>query len=213
MNFATAPRGELIRYIYKLEERVEILEIELARLTSQGKGEQKSGQNEEDDKPEWVKANVKQGRRKKRKARDQGYGRERETPDETIFHSAEKCFKCKSSWLGKPVVNYTKQIIDIPFLKYLVTEHVVFKRWCYKCKQHVMPEVEWQKLAVSKRRMGVNLMSLVGVLNDRLRLPVGMIQTYLKLIYELTISQGQIVELLHAIADKGKPRYVKPPFY
>ena len=135
-----------------------------------------------------MKANIKKGKQKPRETRGQGYGREKEEPENRVFHAAEECSVCGSGWLGKPVVSYTKQILDIPLLKYLVTEHVVFKRWCYRCKRHVLPEVEWHKLAVGKRRIGIKLMSLVGVLNDRLRLPIGLIQAHLKLIYQLTIT-------------------------
>jgi transposase len=86
---------------------------------------------------------------------------------------------------------------------------VVFKRWCYTCRKCVQPEVDLKGLVLGKGRISINLTASIVTMRDRLRLPIGMIQGYLKLFYGLSISQGEIVGLLHSVARLGKPTYEK----
>jgi len=211
MDFATAPRGELVKLIYQQQERIDVLGTELARLQELLKqrgigGNQPS--NWKKPNPEFVKTNVKKTKKKKKRmGRERGFARTREKADEQIFHTVDACPDCGSSWLGKPVVWYIKQILDLPIFNYWVVDHVVCKRWCYRCKKHAVPTVDWSNLSVGKRRFGIRLTSLVGVMRDRLRLPFWQIQLYFKLLYQLAISRGELVELCHQIAHTGKPKY------
>ncbi len=132
----------------------------------------------------------------------------KEVPTETVFHTEEACTDCGGD-LGKPTVAYTRQVIDLPVLSYTVTEHVVFRRWCYHCKKCIQPDVDLSGIALGKGRIGINLTATLVTMRDRLRLPIGMIQTYLKLFYHLHISKGEIVALLHTVATIGKPSYEK----
>src|SRR3989338_171510 len=145
MDFATAPRGELVKLIYQQQERIDVLGTELARLQELLKqrgigGNQPS--NWKKPNPEFVKTNVKKTKKKKKRmGRERGFARTREKADEQIFHTVDACPDCGSSWLGKPVVWYIKQILDLPIFNYWVVDHVVCKRWCYRCKKHAVPTV------------------------------------------------------------------------
>lgn len=200
-----------MKLIYQQQERIEILETELVRLQELLKqygigGDQTPGLKKPDS--EFVKASVKKPKKKKKRlARERGFGRTREKPDEQVFHAVDECPDCGSHRLGKPVVWYVKQILDLPIFKYWVVEHVVCKRWCYSCKKHLHPVLDWNNLSVGKRRFGIRLMSVVGMMRDRLRLPFWQIQLHLKLLYQLVISRGELVELCHLIAKTGKSRY------
>lgn len=202
----TAPRAELIALIYELIDKVHNLEAENAHLREQlhqkGQGRPTSAQSV----PDFVKANVKRQRTGKRKQRENSYHRNKETPTEQIFHSADNCSNCGGN-LGKPSVAYTRQVIDIPVTPYTVTEHVVFKRWCFNCQMRIYPEVDLAKYCLGQGRIGLNLASSIAVLRDRCRLPVGVIQTYLKLFHNLKLSRGEIVEILHTAANSGRDRY------
>lgn len=204
MDINSAPRSELVRLIYEMADKIALLEGEIARLKEQL---HERGKNNDDSSkpPAFVKANKKK-KKKARTQREGAYARKKETPTKTIFHTTEMCTDCGGD-LGKPTVAYTRQVIDLPVVSYTVTEHVVFRRWCYACKKCVQPEVNLSQSVLGKSRIGINLTATIVTMRDRLRLPIGMIQSYLKLFYKLNISKGEIVELLHNVADIGKPTY------
>lgn len=206
MDINSAPRGELVRLIYEMADKIALLEGELARLKE--KLHEKGKDTQSLNTPSFVKANKKNKKVKERKKRTVAYTRKKEAPTETIFHTAEVCIDCGGE-LGKPTVAYNRQVIDLPVISYSVIEHVVFKRWCYSCKKCIQPEVDLSEKVLGKGRIGINLASTIVTMRDRLRLPIGMIQQYLKLFYSLHLSKGEIVELLHTTASIGKPRYEK----
>lgn len=205
MDINSAPRAELVRLIYEMVDKIALLEGEVVRLKEQlyekGKG---SGINT--NIPSFVKANKKRKHVQKRKQRVTGYTRKKEVPTETIFHTAHVCSDCGEG-LGKPTVAYRRQIIDLPVSSYTVTEHVVFRRWCYHCKKCIQPDVDLSKMVVGKGRIGINLTATIVTMRDRLRLPIGVIQQYLKLFYHLHLSHGEIIQLLYTVAHIGKPTY------
>lgn len=206
-DFLTAPRGELIKLIYELTERIEILESELARVKAQLHGKGKD--NLQTKTPSFVKPNNKHKKKAIRKKRDAAYNRRKEIPTEQIFHAAENCSNCGNTLLGKPTVAYTHQVIDIPVVSYTVTEHVICRRWCLKCRKLVMPIVDLSEHTIGKKRIGVNLAAAITTMRDRLRLPLGIIKTYLKMFHGLSLSEGEIVDILDTVAKRGKPEYEK----
>ncbi len=204
MDVTTAPRGELIRLVYELFDKVEALEAELAQVKEQ-LHEKQTGKGPATSVPAFVKANTKKKQAKPRKQRDHAYHRLSDAPTEQVCHVLSQCPGCGRKKLGQPVVAYTRKVIELPVVPYTVTEHVVCRRWCYRCKQTVMPTVSLP--AVGKGRIGIRLTATIAILRDRCRLPIGVIQTYLRLIHNLRLSQGEIVALLHTTAAQGKRQY------
>lgn len=205
MNLNSAPRGELIALVYELTDRVFLLEGEIARLKEQL--HQKDSGGGVKTPPDFVKASVPKKKTVPRKKRDKAYVREKEKPTETIFHSVSVCPDCGGKHLGKPTVAYNRQVIDLPAISYSVSDHIVCKRWCFKCKKTFIPEVDLKTVAFGKRRIGINLASQIVTMRDRMRLPVGLIAKYLQIIYQLKLSEGEIIGLLHAAATKGSGNY------
>src|SRR6266480_5195352 len=150
MDVNSAPRGELVRLIYEMADKIALIEGEIARLKEQLHGKGKGDENSTKT-PAFVKANKKKRAAKKRKIRTTGYTRKKEIPTETIFHTQDACSDCGGN-LGKPIVAYSRQIIDLPVVAYTVTEHIVFKRWCYQCKKCVQPEIDLKGNVLGKRR-------------------------------------------------------------
>lgn len=205
MDLNTAPRAELIAFVYELTDRVFLLEEEIARLKEllQQKG---AGGGQTKTLPNF-KASVKKKKAPPRKQRGQAFVRVREEPTERVFHSVSVCPDCGRKELGKPTVTYTRQVIDLPVVSYTVTEHVLCKRWCYRCKKTFTPSVDLSKAAFGRKRIGVNLASTIVTMRDRLRLPLGAIQTYLAIFYQLKLSKGEIVGLLESASKVGKSNY------
>lgn len=208
MDLNTAPRAELVALVYELTDRVMLLEGEIARLKEQL--QQKGGPGKETKPlPSFVKPSVKRKKITVRKKRDKAYVRTKETPTERVFHSVSVCPDCGGKHLGKPTVAYARQVIDLPVVAYSVSEHLMCKRWCFNCKRTFIPEVNLSSVAFGKRRIGINLASQIVTMRDRLRLPVGLIAKYLQLVYQLKLSEGEIVGLLHAAGQKGSGEYSK----
>lgn len=204
-DLVTAPRSELIALIYELIDKNQALEAEIAHLREQlqQKGKDSSSQIQP---PDFVKANTKKKKAQARKKREVSYHRFREEPQEQIFHSVDSCSACGGK-LGKPTVAYTKQVIELPQVSYSVVEHVVFKRWCFSCKKQITPHVNFNKYTLGHGRIGLNLAATIATMRDRLRLPVGVVKTYLKIFYNLKLSEGEIVNVLYKGAQIGKGRY------
>lgn len=207
MDINSAPRGELVKLIYEMADKIQFLEGEVARLKEQlhQKGQRN---NPSSSIPSFVKPNTKKKKLGKRKKRNAAYTRKKEVPTEQIFHTPDTCSDCGGN-LGKPTVAYARQVIELPVSSYKVVEHVIFKRWCYFCKKCIQPEVDLSTKVLGKGRIGINLVATIVTMRERLRLPVGVIQKYLSLFYQLKLSKGEIIELLHEVARIGKPTYEK----
>lgn len=204
MDLLFAPRGELLRLVYELLDENQALKTQIAELRARLS-------EKDDDKgrktlPSFVKLNKKKRISKERQKREQNFARKKDTPTDQIFHSYEACPNCDGV-LGKPSVSYTRQVIDIVQPQVSITEHVVCKRWCFHCQKRVSPKVNLSSLAVGHHRVGINLMSTIAILRERLRLPVEIIQTYLSLFCHLHLSKGEIIALLHKTSFLGKDNY------
>lgn len=203
MDLLSAPRSELIRIIYEQQDRIAVLEVQIVELRSRLIDQ---GPKDKTSPPSWVKPNIKTKPKKERKKRNKGFARKLDTPTKKVFHSFDKCPDCNGA-LGKPVVAYTRQIIDIPVSPVEVTEHVIYKRWCFICKKQVKPRVILSHQVLGKQRIGIRLMSIISILKEVCRQPIATIKKYLEMIHGLSLSEGELIKLLHKTADRGKPSY------
>lgn len=206
-DLSALPRGELIKIIYQQASEIEVLKEAIIEL--QEKLQQKNPEDDASKKlPSFVKLNVKKEKKKTpRKNREHGFGRSLDAPTKQVFHSYDVC-PC-GGVLGKPSVAYSRQIIDIPKVEYEVVEHVVFKRNCFNCKKRVYPKVDLSTLVLGKGRIGVNLMAAIFAMREEENLSVSQIQAHLKTFYNLDLSTGEIVEILHQEAGLSSTEYEK----
>ncbi len=202
MDLSAASRGELVRLIYDLRDKVALLEAQNAELCTKLKDQGPQHKMP----PSWVKPNSKAKRKTQRKKRDHGYARVLDTPTSRVIHSFSRCPDCNGK-LGSPVVSSTRQVIDVPASPVEITEHVIYKRWCFHCKKQMKPTVDLSSSVVGKQRIGIRLMSLISFLRESCRLPVQTIQAYLSLIHRLSLSRGELVELFHKTAHRAAPQY------
>jgi hypothetical protein len=80
-----------------------------------------------------------------------------------------------------------------------IVEHRVIKHWCPYCRRWRSPQLDLTGQVFGQGRIGTRIASLVAFLALVLRLPMRRIQAYLRLVHQLTISTGEVVELLHAV--------------
>lgn len=203
MDLTTVPKSELIRIIFEQQDQIKSLQAQIVELRSRLTDQ---GPKDKEPLPSWVKPNVKRKKKGIRKNRHQGFSRKLDTPTKQLFHSYEMCPDCTGA-LGKPVVSYTRQTIDIPPVAVEVTEHVVFKRWCGTCQKQVAPRLDLTGAVVDHQRFGNGIMSMVAMFKEAFRQPVRTIAAYFEILHNLHLSEGEIVKLLHKTAVIGKPTY------
>lgn len=203
-SLSTATREELVKVVYELIDENQALKSQVVEL--QNRLKEKGNGPKENPLPAFVKLNRPKKESQERKKREVNFSRKRGAPDQKVFHCFDQCPDCGGT-LGKPSVSYSREIIDIPLPKAGTTEHVVFKRWCFTCRKRVAPQVNFSALVAGKHRVGVNLMSVITTLRERLRLPLNQVQQYLSSFYDLSLSEGEMVSILDHVANKGKTDY------
>lgn len=202
-DYSDLSKGELITIIFNQGREIDILKETIIELQEKLKTKD-SGDDSSKTLPSFVKLNVKKKKHTgKRKLREHGFGRKLDLPTKKVFHSFECCPNCTGN-LGTPSVSYSRQIIDVPTVQYEVTEHVVFKRYCFNCQIRVYPKVNLSQYVLGKGRIGINLMSQIFAMRQDSNMSIHQIQDHLKTFYHLSISLGEIIEILHQEAGLGK---------
>jgi hypothetical protein len=155
------------------------------------------------DPPPFVKPNrqpsTEPKRKRKKRAAHHNHGRRCEPPTRTEPHALDHCPDCNRQLTGDSI-DYRRQVIELPPpLPVDVIEHQVIKRWCAHCRRWRSPQLDLTGQVFGQGRIGTRIASLVAFLALVLRLPMRRIQAYLRLVHQLTISTGEVVELLHAV--------------
>ncbi|MGI8857761.1 MAG: hypothetical protein ACR2JW_18655, partial [Thermomicrobiales bacterium] len=110
-----------------------------------------------------------------RKRREQQFVRHRMAPTQRVIHVVEQCPTCRLLLRGGSV-RRTREVIEVPVVPAVVTEHVYLERWCPHCRTRHTPAVDLDEAVVGKQRFGVALVSLIATLREEARLPVATIQ-------------------------------------
>lgn len=128
-----------------------------------------------------------------------------ESPDIIEDHQSNYCTKCgkdisllPSELIGK------RQVIDIPPIQSIVTEHRAYKRVCScgHCNEGAFPEGVHAPVSY-----GAGVQSMVAYLNTRHYLPIGRSAEFLNNIFKIPISTGGICYLLNKTKQKALPVY------
>lgn len=185
----------LCKQVEELHKEVESLRKEVESLRS---GSDSNNKNT----PHWVKASKPKSEKKERMKRAEAPVRRKETPTEAVCHAVEHCPDC-----GRPLsggwVHRTRQVIEIPITPVRIIDHIIIARRCGVCGRRHIPRVDLSQEVIGNHRVGVGLMSLVSYLRITCRIPIRTIQKLLKMVYGLHLGAGELVEILHTVADKG----------
>ena len=142
--------------------------------------------------------------RRKRAKEQNGARRREQNPTQTIQHKVEQCPQCRYP-LQHPQLALRRQVIELPPPQPVhVTEHQLYKSWCPRCERWHQAHVDLSTQVIGQSRMGVRITSLIAYLRTCLRLPVRLIREYLHTVHNLPISTGEIVDLLHRVAQADK---------
>jgi len=137
--------------------------------------------------------------KRKKRAAHHNRGRRCQAPTRIETHALERCPDCHYQLRGQSI-DYRRQVIELPPpVPVDVVEHQVIKRWCPHCRRWRSPQLDLSGQVFGQGRIGTRIASLVAFLALVLRLPMRRIQAYLRLVHQLTLSTGEVVELLHAV--------------
>jgi hypothetical protein len=158
-------------------------------------------EQQHNDPPPFVKPNrskaVEPKRPRKKRAPQHNRGRRREPPTRIEPHAFDRCPECNYRLQGQSV-DYTRQVVELPPpLPVEVVEHQVIKRWCPCCKAWRSPTLDLTGQVLGQGRIGVRVVALIAYLVTTLRVPIRRVQAYLCTLHHLTLSSGEITELLH----------------
>jgi hypothetical protein len=99
-----------------------------------------------------------------------------------------------------------RQVIELPEPQPVeVIEHQVIKRWCRWCHRWQTPALDLHGQVLGQSRIGVRVASLVADLRTTLRLPIRASRLDLETMHRLTLSSGEIVEVLHQLQRAPDP--------
>ena len=162
--------------------------------------------------PSFVKRNTPQpsGPKAPRKKRASQYNhaRRREVPTRSVPHALDRCPECNCPLHGESTdyVRQVRQVIELPEPQPVeVIEHQVIKRYCPKCEKWRSPKLDVTGVVLGQGRMGVRLVSLIAYLRHTLRLPIKRLQAYLASVHCLSISAGEVAELMHQLRRRLQP--------
>jgi hypothetical protein len=155
------------------------------------------------DPPPFVKPNrppsTQPKRPRKKRAPHHNHGRRCETPTRSQSHALSRCPECNYHLQGSSI-DYRRQVIELPPPHPIeIIDHQIIKRWCPHCRRWRSPQLDLSGQVLGQGRIGVRIASLIAFLALALRLPMRRIQAYLRLVHQLTISTGEVVELLHQV--------------
>ena len=191
-----------------LVARIEVLERELARYTTRKDSNNSSMPPSKDENRPPRTSSLREKGARKTGGQPGHKGKTLEmtdTPDEIIEHRACFCTECGKDVSGLAFELFGKrQVIDIPTIKQVVTEHRVYR--C-KCTCGNMVESDFPVGVESPVRYGKNIETLIGYLSVRQYLPFKRLQEMLNDIFAVQISEGGLHWLLNRLASKGVDAY------
>src|SRR3989344_644507 len=124
--------------------------------------------------------------------------------DSVKEHNPSRCRYCHTK-LGRTQEIRQRYVTDIKLITRIKnTQHNIHRKYCPTCKKMVEPEVP---NVLPHARFGLNLMLLVLYLRLGLRLPGNKVREFLLTIYNLSISEGEIVHILKQLVIAFGPYY------
>ena len=115
--------------------------------------------------PPWAKAQTppRPPKERKKRAPEHNKGRRREEPTQFVERAYERCPDCAYALRGRSVA-WSRQVIELPEpAPVAIIEHRGLKRYCPVCQKWQTPRVELAGQVLGQSRLGVRLVSLLGV--------------------------------------------------
>jgi len=139
-----------------------------------------------------------------RKKRAKGFARKRSAPTQRVSHALGCCPSCGCVMRGGSVKR-TRQVLHIPLVPVQVIEHAFIERCCPQCGKRSVPKAcDVLPEVVGRHRLSNSTMALIAALREVGRLPIKTICWYLQTFHALTLSQGEVVAVLHTVVQRAQ---------
>lgn len=127
-----------------------------------------------------------------------------ENVDEIVDHTSNYCTCCGHDITAiEPTLEYTTQEIDIPLPRPIIREHRHYARVC-TCGHHNRPSAP-RKRGGNAVTFGDNIQALVTYYNVVQCIPYARLQSMLKTIFGIEMSQGTISNIIQEAKKKSEP--------
>ena len=191
-----------------LKARIDVLERELARYTTRKNSNNSSmpPSKDENKPPRTSSLREKSNRKAGGQPGHEGKTLEMtETPDEIIDHHSCFCPECGKDVSELPFeFSGKRQVIEIPTIKQIVTEHRVYRCTC-SCGKIV--ESDFPVGVDSPVKYGKSIETIIGYLSVRQYLPFKRLQEMMNDVFSVQISEGGLHWLMNRLASKGADAY------
>lgn len=126
-------------------------------------------------------------------------------PDQVVSHRAEKCTRCEHLFAEEqPAVGLKRrQVIDLPPLEVVVTQHQVEQVICPNCGQ--ASEGQFPEAVSHPVQYGPGIKSLAVYLKSEQLIPYGRSQQLLADLFGVSITQASLENFISAAAGKVEP--------
>lgn len=205
----TLSYDNLLVLVRQLQEQVALITEANRRLTEENaalRAEVERLKKEAGSPPPWVKASRPQLTEEKppRKKRKLNFSRKREEPTQVVEHRLSCCPDCGGP-VSKGFEKRRRQVIELPECPVEITDHVIYGHYCGYCRKEQVAKPSAEALrARGEDHFGVRLRSLVSLLRTEGRLPYRTIATLFWVQYRLSVSVGELAEIVHSTAEAGK---------
>ena len=191
-----------------LKARIDVLERELTRYTTRKDSNNSSlpPSKDENRPPRTSSLREKSNRKAGGQPGHEGKTLEMtETPDEIIEHHSCFCPVCGKDVSELPFeFSGKRQVIEIPTIKQIVTEHRVYR--C-KCSCGKIVESDFPVGVDSPVKYGKSIETIIGYLSVRQYLPFKRLQEMMNDVFAVQISEGGLHWLMNRLASKGADAY------
>ena len=191
-----------------LKARIDVLERELARYTTRKNSNNSSMPPSKDENKPPRTSSLREKSNRKAGGQPGHEGRTlemTETPDEIIEHHSCFCPECGKDVSELPFeFSGKRQVIEIPTIKQIVTEHRVYTCTC-SCGKIV--ESDFPVGVDSPVKYGKSIETIIGYLSVRQYLPFKRLQEMMNDVFAVQISEGGLHWLMNRLASKGVDAY------
>jgi len=124
--------------------------------------------------------------------------------DTIVDHKMDFCTSCGEKLLGAQEFTGKRQVVDIPPIQAIITEHRIYKTTCQCGKDHTS---SYPKDVSGPISYGNNIEATIGYLSVGQYMPMQRIAEFFEQVLNIKISQGTISNKLASLAKKCIPFY------
>ena len=201
-----AENAALRQRVVDLEAQVTALTAQVTTLLAQvQETTRRAEQAEAQLRQPRIKPNSAEQPMRERRKRETNTPRAKEPATREVRHVPTVCPDCGRPLTGKATELRRRQVLDLALTRYEAVDHVICSCHCGYCDQRVVAQPTAEEIgALPHGRLSLGLMAYITNLSIGHRLPVDQIVCFLERVHGLHLSAGEIIAILHRVAEAGR---------